>query len=633
MNATVITETGEILTLVHDLGLYQCHACREAGLAAGFRVVPEGQFALGDLDPAAPMGFSPKCPGCGRGFELVGRAVVYVPDEDELPALCCIHATVNGVDQELWQLAPLDRGGRAGSYDPVAALNDAIYHREAIVLDEISDERLVERWGRALNVGALWSNFANELDDTGAASGWVRSHAAPGMWLTVKQEVWSKNELASFAAVSSGLADGEIDDPDAAVLALAQQLAGPALAELEPVVEAGKTWGGTPLHAAWAAPVRDRFLDHVAMFEIDLREVRRRIDEALARYGLEPMPAPPGREDEQTVWVMDRGVRADIDLERVAQAAALHGATLAQAATAHVLRRAWELNTAINVIEHMRTLVAPEQLDTVALDEVFVGERGFINVENILIKTGWDSDKACEAVERMLGSLDPQAARPGCTCGEGQPVLHLRSLEEGYGHVYQEIEDYEGSRFALMATLDCDHAIAHVPPELIAKQFGDDLDAAFERGAQQMKLKVHARLVCDAAGEPRAAIASCESIASFLVRDELATTLGRLIAPRLHSSQLWAFAPFTNVVVCLPVGDDNDGIEVVWRDAALEEALRDPMIDSPGKLLGFVAQIDPRGNALGRVAGTWHESSVAEISSGTRGGGIAVSQSASEKGE
>lgn len=610
MNATVITDTGEILSLIHDLALYQCHDCREAGVATGFRLLPLAHVGLRDLDPEVPMQFSPRCPHCGRQFELVGRAVAYVPDEDELPALFHLQAATDDGNEERWQLAPFDRGAGVDAYDPTMALNDALSHPDALILDEVSEERLCKIWGRPLSVGNLWLNGAanalaasEESDD----AAWVRLEGAAGMWLSVRPPGLSEADLARVAEISNAGVDGETVGRDPALRDLARERAGRWFAELEPLMLRGKAWREIARLAMWASPIREPLSRGFGLLEVDLGEVERLTVAAITRYRLKRATPPRGRESDQAIWLDDRGVRGKVEFDRVAATAALNGMTVAQAATAHVLRRAWELNAANKIVAHMRTLVAEDQIEVVAIDEVIVEDKMRINLENILIKTNWNEDKARASAERMVAARDPQSGQDACPCGHPRPFLHVRLLDDCYGHIHRYIEDYEGTQFALVATLDCEHLIAYPTTEWLAQRFGDDLDTAFERGARQTKLKVHARLLRDLDNEPRAVVVSCDSIASLLAHDGLATTLARTFAPQLGAQRIVALAPFTNVLVLLPSVED-DGIDLVWRDIAIADALRDPMIDSPGKILRYVQCIDRHGKAIGKVDVTWHQS-------------------------
>lgn len=589
MNATVLTEDGEAFTRIHELTLYYCSDCGNGGgIGAQQRLFETSELTLVtfDFSDDEPIDAPICCTECGGRLTTTGRALVYVPDEAELPAL--VRRADFGKEEE-WFLAALkDRETSGDAAGFLAAVSS-----DRIPLDDVSEEALTEQWGRPLSVGAYWRRLCMPVmavDDDEAGS----EIALPGLRLIVDGQRVPEGGVVDAAAVERQVA-GRLFTKDG----------------FEGVMF-------TPLRARWAAPIRDELARRFSLCAVDVEETRAAVLVALDQYRIEQGAAPEGRDHPYTVWLCGGELVAPLELVAVAERAALDGTTIAEAAVAAVLRRAWELAQANVALARIRKLLGPERAATVkpfAIDNIGLdGQAHGFNLESILAKGWWNplSDEFAETIKRFLAP--PPTHDQGlqvCPCGPGRPFLHLRPLDEPGGHVYRQVEDAVGNQFALISTLDCSHAIRHVSADQIEEHLGSDPDDLFARGVRQTSLRVQARALrgldvipFQAATPVKAIVVSCDSVASLLAHEQLGAALARAFSPRLRSRRMAAVALATNLLILLPCAPGEEP-DPTWAEIATRDALADPMVPTPGYRLGFVAYLDATAKAAGSITIDW----------------------------
>lgn len=580
MNSTALNVDGMPLTRLHEINFFRCDHCGGEGVAGGQLVRGGLDVTLADLEPSSSPAFG-TCPDCGDEHPLALRTqvVAYVPDEQDLPALC---HEVRADGSDAWTLVAIARELITTPAELVAELARARADETRVVpLSEVSESELVRVWGRPLSLRAYWrllvTSSQTDLQLVDAS--------APGLALAVGAPATEIDRDAFTAQIGDWLAPGT--DGGGMVL--------PAR------------------DASWGQALGEELASRAALGLAKLPHVRVELDRALATISDEGVVkecnAPEGEAAADALWLLAGELRASISIHAVARHALDEGLTIAQAASRAVYRRVWELLVANQALTVVRELWGDRgTFEPRAIDDVGLGG-GFINLESVLDKLGWTPDPARlrEQLTRLVAAADgtEDGRLPGCACGAGRPFLHLRSAEEtDILDVVEEIEDLRGERFALVSTIDCDHMISYVPRDLIATHFGGDVENAFEMGVRRGQVRADARLLRDLDGDPRVAVLAGDSIASWLAQERLGRTLANNVAPQLRAWKLFAVAPTTNIVLLvsadLPAEDRESWLEIAFHDVTAR-ASGNPL----GYGLGFTAEIRGGDKGVGKIDIAW----------------------------
>lgn len=588
-----------------------CDSCGLDAYAATANLLQTNSVGFDTLleEPELPSHL--RCPSCGRELQVTRTNVGYWPDEPELPALfwrAAVDEEEIG-DPEWFLLSAPQPVPESLAEIGEALLDEKRYTR----FEEISEEELLEQWGRPLSLRSAWQFLFSGV----SGGGFAKITPVEGMTLLafeVPDEIGDEAELKAWISEQMS----KLPMPKEGDGGYAFRLS-------EGALEAGgfTEWGGP-----WVDKIGRREI--IAFAFIERGPLLERLQQAIVRAGVkeaEPLrdlmetteqdekadEAEAGEQtaQEEAVWLSDEGVRFPIYPGQLAFYATVRGVTLAEAANQCVSAQVMLARTCKQAASNVQraldrrwkgkatiTLLTPERADLSAGGKMV----GIANLSSLLEKFDYDTDDPV-MVERIVTMVETmenaESGEPISTCNCGQYVYlrHLRPLNfesRSEPRFCEQIEDAIGLTFSMLPAVDCPHSVCYLTSELVSKleQEGETIEHRLDRGQELAQFNFSVGLLRDALGVPVGAILRGHNIGTVLAYPSLFARLlvhlGKKV-PFQEGEHVWAFAVTTDVAV---VAHRNETAIERANSALSELKMRNRGL--AGSLLGFTAHPLPR---------------------------------------